>query len=208
MRAIGVVVVAAVALAAVPGVASAGDGFGIPPAKVDGGYLTFRTADGTFSGAQWLVGLNWATIYPKKTRFDIGLGYVGAAFTDPVEPRRVEIDPKGVTVLPDDHPVIQMHGGYLELSTRVAAGKHWRTWLSTRGELLSVDGDGALGGAARLTAEVWGGVMSGRGRGIAVGVFALGVWVEASARELGDREMVIAAASAGMSVRVPLILVD
>ncbi|HZI44033.1 MAG TPA: hypothetical protein VFD53_02370, partial [Ilumatobacter sp.] len=145
---------------------------------------------------------------PKKTRFDVGLGYVGAAFTDPVAPRRVVIDPMGVTVLPEEHPVIQMHGGYLELSTRVAAGSHWRTWLSARGELLSVDGDGALGGAARLTAEVWGGVLGGGGRGVAVGVFALGVWVEASARELGDREMVVAAASAGMSVRVPLILVD
>ena len=207
MRAIGVLVAAA-ALSAVPGVATAGDGFGVPPAKVDAGYLTFRTAEGTFSGAQWLVGLNWATIYPKKTRFDIGLGYVGAVFSDPTPPPRIEIDPKGVTVLPDEHPVVQMHGGYLELSTRVASGSHWRTWLSTRGEMLSVDGEAALGGAARISAEVWGGILGGGSRGLAVGVFALGVWVEASARELGDREMIIAAASAGMSVRIPLILVD
>jgi hypothetical protein len=37
-------------------------------------------------------------------------------------------------------------------------------------------------------------------------VLALGLWVEASARELGDRE-VVTAASAGMSVRIPLVLV-
>jgi len=215
MRATGVLVVTTLILAASP--AHAGDGFAVPPAKFDFGYLTFATADGTYRGAQWMVGLNWATIYPKRTRLDVGVGYVGAVFQNPfattaTHPTQPPVmaptkDVKGgVSVVPEPDPTIALNGGYLELSTRVASGSHWRTWLSGRGELLSVDGDGSLGTAARVSTEVWSGVMAGDRGGLVVGVLSLGLWVEASARELGNRG-VVTAASAGMSVRIPLLLV-
>lgn len=201
MRAAGIVLGI---ILAVPSVASAGgDAIGVPPAKVDFGYLTFRSGDQMYGGGQWLVGLNWATIYPKKTWLDVGIGYVGARFADPLEHPRV-VTPKGTPVPQDD--AIHLNGGYLELSARVAQGDHWRSWFSTRGEISSVDGTASLGGAVRVSTEVWGGVLAGDRGAIACGVFALGIWVEASTRELGDRALVTAA-SAGMSIRIPLLVV-
>jgi hypothetical protein len=211
MRPPGGLVAAAATLCLVAGTASpahAGDGFGWPPAKMDFGYLTFATEDGTYAGMQWLVGLNWATIYPRKTRFDIGIGYVGAAVQDPFAGERPQpTHPvKGVTVLPEERAPLLMHGGYLEMSTRIAAGSHWRTWFSARGELLSVDGKGSLGAAARVSTELWHGWLESDRGGILCGVLSLGLWVEGSARELGDRA-VVAAASAGMSLRIPLLVI-
>ena len=213
MRVTGVVA-AIVVLVAVPSCVSRNAGaFGVPPAKVDVGYLTFGTDKGVATGKQWLVGMNWATIYPKRTRFDVGLGYVGAVFENPSAPRIEGVVPVRETPVrertirptaPD--PTIDLHGGYLELSARVASGSHWRTFVSGRGELSSVDGASSLGSAARISTEVWGGVMSGGKNALAVGVFALGFWVEASTRELGDRA-IVTAASAGMSVRIPLLFV-
>ena len=178
-----------------------GNAIGWPPAKVDVGYLTFATGDGIYSGGQVLVGLNWATIYPRRTWFDIGLGYVGAWMDDPFP--RLQPSPK-VDAGP---PTMRLHGGYLELAGRVASGKWWRTWLSGRGELSSFDGAPSLGAAARVSTELWGGVLEGGRNGVLVGVFAFGVWVEASARELGKRDVMVTAASAGLSVRVPLLAI-
>jgi hypothetical protein len=207
MRVTGVVAV--VALVIVPAClkGSSGGAMGVPPAKVDLGYLTFGTDQGAVTGKQWLVGLNWATIYPKKTRFDVGLGYVGAVFENPFVETRVEAAPPSRDSKirpPAPDPTIDLHGGYLEMAVRVASGSHWRTFLSGRGELSSVDGASSLGAAARITTEMWGGVMAGGKNAFAVGVFALGVWVEGSTRELGDRA-IVTAASAGMSVRIPLL---
>jgi hypothetical protein len=179
---------------------------GVPPTKVDFGYLTFHSGGQLYGGGQWLIGLNWATIYPKKTRLDIGVGYVGAVFADPLADRHPVVTTKGTLVTDDDDQVIRLHGGYLELSYRVAQGSHWRTWASTRGELSSVDGEASLGGAARVSTEVWGGIAGADRDALALGVFALGIWVEASTRELGDRALVTAA-SAGMSIRIPLLVV-
>jgi hypothetical protein len=203
------VVVAAVLLLAVPSCMRSNSGaFGIPPAKVDIGYLTIGTDKGVSTGKQMLVGMNWATIYPKRTRFDVGVGYVGAAFQDPFphEPTPTRDGKPGINVAPAEPRSIILHGGYLELSARIASGSHWRTFVSGRGELSSVDGASSLGTAARISTELWGGVMAGGRNALAVGVLALGVWVEASTRELGDRG-VVTAASAGMSVRLPLLFV-
>jgi hypothetical protein len=202
MRAAGIVLAV---LLAVPASARAGnDAIGVPPAKVDFGYLTFKAGDHVYGGGQWMIGLNWATIYPKKTWLDVGIGYVGAAFADPLEEPRI-VTPKG-TLIREPDGVIHLNGGYLELSARVAQGSHWRTWFSTRGEISSVNGIASLGGAVRVSTEVWGGVLEGGNHSIACGVFALGMWVEASTRELGDRALVTAA-SAGMSVRIPLLVI-
>jgi hypothetical protein len=183
--------------------ALAGDGFFVPPVKVDYGALAFSTEQGTHAGSQWLVGLNLATIYPKRIRFDIGVGYVGARFDNPFP--ATAMTPNRVTIV-DGDPTLSLHGGYLELSHRLFGDGPWRTWLSGRGELASVSGAASLGAAARISTELWTGVKeAGRNGGI-IGVFALGVWAEASARELGDRA-VVGAASAGMSVRIPLMAV-
>lgn len=203
-RRAGVVIGVALALAlAHPGAARAGSGFAIPPAKVDYGFLTFSTDQGVHTGGQWMIGLNLATIYPKRIKFDIGVGYVGARFDNPYP--SPPIVKNRVTVLPDD-AMMTLHGGYLELSHRLAGQRHWRTWLSGRGELSSVGGASSLGAAARISAEVWQGVMAGGNKGLLVGVLALGLWAEASARELGDRA-VVGAASAGFSVRIPFLAV-
>ena len=183
--------------------ATAGDGIFVPPVKFDYGAVTFATPNGTHVGAQWLVGLNLATIYPKRIRFDIGIGYVGARFDDPFPDPPVT--PNKVTIIDGDR-TMSMHGGYLELSHRLFGEGHWRTWLSGRGELASVGGAASLGAAARISTELWTGVKENGRSGGVIGVFALGVWAEASARELGDRA-IVGGASAGMSVRIPLIAV-
>jgi len=100
---------------------------------------------------------------------------------------------------------VRLHGGFVELGLRVGGGEGWRVWASPRFEAGMVSGDAFVGAAGRLTAQVWAGLRGpchGGPSGI-FGVAALGLWAEAGARRLGDRDARFV--SAGLELRVPLI---
>src|SRR5687768_2142211 len=103
MRAAGIVAAFVTLVTLTPATAAhAGNaGFLVPPTKLDFGYLTFRAGDRVYGGGQWMVGLNWATIYPRKTWLDIGAGYVGAVFGNPLADERMIATPKGSLVTED-----------------------------------------------------------------------------------------------------------
>ena len=116
-----------------------------------------------------------------------------------------------------DRPFGRSHaarnGGYLDLAYALANDAHTRTWLSWRGELLSVRAQGqhlaALGAALRVSTELYarGAFASGgSGAGIAQsGSWAIGAYVEASGREL-PAQLGPASVVAGFVVRVPLFV--
>jgi len=196
---IAALVVMAGLAAAAP--ARASGGF-LPPVKMDFGRVTSVEHGAARAGDQLMVGLNWATIYPHETRFDVGIGFMNVWLDAPTLATGLA---RSTTTAPDPGMQSAATGGYLEVSELVAGGRHWRTWASQRAELLSMDGGRGVGGAVRVTTEVWAGVLAGgNGAGI-IGVASLGLWAEAGARGLpdGSRADVIAT---GLTLRLPLVV--
>ncbi len=182
--------------------AHAGGGAFLPPLKVDVGSMAMSDDRGVeATGSVVFVGLNLATIYHKRTSFDVGLGYVGAfpAQTD----AHVARVASGDSAMTESIPAF--NGGYLELSVLAHELSHVRTWVSGRTELLRSQERTSLGVATRVSAELWSGIaLRGRG-GMGLGVFALGLWAEIGVRQspLGGT---VRQASVGLSGRMPLFL--
>jgi hypothetical protein len=179
----------------------------VPPMRVDIGALT-ATGDGVHMGTQVLAGVHLASVWPDDLPIDVGVGVVGAFIgdgdgSDPIDKARVDESSKDPSFV----------GGYFDLSSRLAHGRHWRTWAGARGEMLRSDFEGSsrigLGAGARLAAEVFvgggGAAGGGSGGGVAVGVFALGVYADVSHRDL-DGPLGGFGVSSGVTLRVPFIL--
>lgn len=228
-------VLTAFVIATMVGSAHAGGaGIGIPPMEVDVGATAPIGGGAAIVGPSTdvLVGLHWASLYWKPTTFDIGIGYVGSfremlpGFAPDTERSREEpkataeqrIDPSGVarTTMPaagDTRHRFSLDGGYLELGRTLVNQKHFRAWVSARGELLDANLNGwafsALGAAMRVASEVYvsgAAITGGHDSGaMVVGTFAIGVYVEASHREipgaLGPNGF-----TAGLTLRLPFIL--
>nr|MBA3503165.1 hypothetical protein [Deltaproteobacteria bacterium] len=83
---------------------------------------------------------------------------------------------------------LRMHGGYFSLSRRLVGDKHWRTWLTARGELLrATDGErdfSAIGGALRVSTELFGSGAVSDKNAIAIGTIAVGIYFEATVRDV------------------------
>jgi hypothetical protein len=191
--------------------AEAGSGFFlmVPPMRVDVGALT-ATGDGVHMGTQIVAGVHLASVWPgDDLPIDVGVGVVGAFIGDGDD--SATIDKARVDEGAEDPSFI---GGYFDLSSRLAHGRHWRTWAGARGEMLRGDVEGSsrigLGAGARLAAEVFvggsGAASGGSGGGVAVGVFALGVYADVSHRDL-DGPLGGFGVSSGVTLRVPFIFV-
>ena len=189
------------------GIAHAG-GFGVivPPLRADMGPLAIVDSSGARHGSQIAVGVHWASLYPKETPIDVGVGLV-AAFVD-------EDTATGAkSAAADEDSGLSLAGGYLDLSTRLAGGRIWRTWGGLRGEALRADGDdrghAGLGIAARISAEIYDGAQgagaAGSGVGIMFGVAALGAYAEVSYRDLRGPFGGVGLSS-GVTVRLPFII--
>ena len=151
-----------------------------------------------------LAGLHWASLAWKPTPIDIGVGYVGSA-------RQVVpgYSARTVDATPFDNQ-LRLDGGYLELGkTLQGSSRHWRTWLSARGELLhgSVNDRSfsAIGGAVRVSSEVYLSGAAGGRNAIICGTLALGIYVEASHRDIAP-ELGRDVVTSGVSIRLPFIL--
>jgi hypothetical protein len=172
-----------------------GAAIALPPALVTTGLAApvARTADVRGPSDEVLAGLSWASLAWRPTSVDVGAGYVGS-FRPLVADER-----------------LRANGGYLDLAYALANDAHARTWLSWRGELLSVRAYGqhfaALGTALRVSTELYARAAFFKGgNGAAVGQsgsWAIGAYAEASGRELPG-QLGPASVAAGLTLRVPL----
>lgn len=166
------------------------------PLKVDIGATGANTTNGYQPGVELRAGIHWASLSPRPTNFDLGLGVFVAAL------------PGDDTEMADVDDDVVYGGAYLEIGQTLARGNFWRTWAAGRGEYLgaSVFGEDhtGFGVAGRLSAELY---ISGVGiepRGLFLGTYAIGVYGEVGARDLGD-DVDALQVSAGLTFRTPLV---
>src|SRR5262245_14535637 len=92
------------------------------PLKVDFGASGANTTRGFAPGIGAAVGIHWASLSPRPTDTDVGLGVFGALLAAP----EMMGEPSGVA-----------YGGlYLEVGHTLKQGRFWRTWAAGRGEYL------------------------------------------------------------------------
>ncbi len=167
------------------------------PLRLDIGATGANTTQGYMPGVEMKLGIHWASLSPKPTNFDVGLGLFGAVLPGAEDEAMPEVD--------ND---VAYGGAYLEVGQTLSSGAHWRTWAAGRGEYLgsSTFGDtqAGFGVAGRLSAELF---LSGVGiepRGLFLGTYAIGAYVEAGARGLGE-DVNPVQVSAGLTFRTPLV---
>jgi hypothetical protein len=167
------------------------------PLKIDLGAQGANTKAGFLGGIEGRIGIHWASLSPKPTNFDIGLGLFGAVLGGP----------KNETMTTSDDSVAY-GGAYLEIGQTLSHGSHWRTWASGRGEYMGSSSFGeeqtGFGVAARLSAELYASGVGIEPRGFFLGTYAVGVYVEAGARGLGD-DVDALQISGGLTFRTPLV---
>jgi hypothetical protein len=193
--------------------AAKGGAIALPPLEVNVGSTAVVTGgEAVGPGTDVMVGIHWASLYWRPTSYDIGIGYVGSV--RPLRPGYASTVER-MTGEGDAHPELAIHGGYLTLGHTLVTQPHLRSWIELRGELLLVD-DGnappvsALGGAVRLAVELYSSGVGGTGDSSAIAMFAgtvaIGVYLEASHRELA-LELGPTGITAGVSFRIPFLLV-
>jgi hypothetical protein len=167
------------------------------PLKVDIGAAGALTDRGFAPGIAAAVGIHWASLSPNPTNTDVGIGVFGALLVAPED-----------TSVMNDQNGIAYGGAYLELAHTLSSGRFWRTWASGRGEYLgstAFDKERVgFGASGRLSAELY---ISGVGiepRGLFLGTYAIGVYVEAGARDV-VKEVGAFHMSGGLTFRTPLV---
>lgn len=173
----------------------------IPPLEVELGHAIAGAADGgTLESTQLLVGISWASIYPRPTPIDVSVGVICSMYPAPtVAAARTAGPPPAADV---------DSGGYVDVAVRTASGPHWRMWAGARGELIDQGERSALGVAARASMELWaptvGGDSHGPGIAMFLGTVAVSAWAEAGVRE--QPRGVASFVAAGLGMRIPLII--
>ena len=167
------------------------------PLKLDFGMQGANTELGYLPGFELRAGVHWASLSPKPTNFDVGVGGFIAALAGPED-----------DTMPDVDNDVVYGGLYLEVGQTLSKGRFWRTWAAGRGEYFGSSAfgeeDAGFGVAGRLSAELY---LSGVGiepRGLFLGTYAIGVYAEAAGRDLGDDVSPIQV-SGGLTFRTPLV---
>lgn len=190
---------ATLALAALVRPAHAGGAF-LPPIELELGESAIATPEGDVRATEILVGLSFASIYPRATRWDVSLGWMGA-FVDDDEPA------PAARIVDEVRPTLtDAHGAFVAVDVRAARGRHWRAWLGGRAELLDAGDTGVLGAVGRGSIELWRPVTAATQGGVVMGTVALTAWMELGARERPDRGLG-RVVSAGLGLRMPLVAV-
>jgi hypothetical protein len=167
------------------------------PLRFDLGMTGSGTSHGYLGGVEARLGIHWASLSPKPTNFDIGLGVFGAVLAGPTD-----------DTMPDANNDVIYGGAYLEVGQTLSHGSWWRTWASGRAEYLGVNafdetGTG-FGAAGRLTAEIYASGVGVSPSGIFLGTYAIGVYAEAGVRGLGPSVDALQV-SGGLTFRTPLV---
>jgi hypothetical protein len=167
------------------------------PLRFDLGMVGAGTTHGYLGGVELRLGIHWASLSPKPTNFDVGLGLFGAALVGPQD-----------DTMPDANNDVVYGGAYLEVGQTISHGSWWRTWGSGRAEYIGTNAFDeqatGFGVAGRLTAEIY---ASGAGispDGIFLGTYAIGVYAEAGLRGLGPNVDALQV-SGGLTFRTPLV---
>lgn len=147
------------------------------PLKIDIGATGVDTSRGFAPGIGAAIGIHWASLSPKPTNTDVGIGVFGAILAAPKD-----------TSVMDDQNGIAFGGAYLEIGQTLSHGSWWRTWAAARGEYVGSSAFGndqaGFGGTGRLSAEIYASGVGIEPRGLFLGTYALGVYIEAGARDL------------------------
>ena len=169
------------------------------PLKIDLGAAGANTSRGFAAGVGGAIGIHWASLSPRPTDTDVGIGVFGAILGAPN-------DPTGMS----DNNGVAYGGAYLELAHTLSRGSFWRTWASGRGEYLGStafdmdQGHVGFGASGRLAAELY---VSGVGiepRGVFLGTYAIGVYAEAGVRDVAS-DIGAIHVSGGLTFRTPLV---
>ncbi len=167
------------------------------PLKIDIGAAGANTARGWAPGMGASIGVHWASLSPQPTNTDVGLGVFGAILAAPED-----------TSVMNDKNGVAYGGAYLEIGHTLSRGSFWRTWAAGRGEYLSSSAFGetdvGFGATGRLSAELY---ISGVGiepRGLFLGTYAIGVYVEAGMRDT-VADVGKFHAGGGLTFRTPLV---
>jgi hypothetical protein len=165
------------------------------PLKIDIGANYVNTDMGTARGVAAAVGIHWASLSPNPTRLDVGIGVFGSLMSTPA-------DSMGAS------SGIAYGGAYLEAGYALAAGSFWRAWATARGEYIGSaafdETHAGFGGTGRLSIELY---KSGAGiepRGLFLGSYALGLYLEAGGRDMTNGVDVFHAGG-GITIRTPLV---
>jgi hypothetical protein len=148
------------------------------PLKIDLGFAGTNTAHGYAPGIGGAIGIHWASLSPQPTDFDIGVGVFGALMSTPIDPAM------------NMSSGVAYGGAYLEVGHTLARNDFARVWASGRGEYLAssaFDKDhNGVGLMGRLSAELYAGGIGVAPRGVFLGSYAIGLYVEAGARDMVD----------------------
>ncbi len=167
------------------------------PLKIDIGAAGANTTHGYAPGMAAAIGIHWASLSPRPTNTDVGIGVFGALLAAPED-----------TSMMTDQNGVAYGGAYLELGHTLSSGSFWRTWASGRGEYLASTAFGedhtGFGASGRLSAELY---VSGLGiepRGLFLGTYAVGVYLEAGLRDVAP-DLSALHVSGGLTFRTPLV---
>jgi hypothetical protein len=167
------------------------------PLKVDIGAAGANTSRGFAPGVAASIGIHWASLSPKPTKTDVGIGVFGAILGAPED-----------TTMMSDENGVAYGGAYLELGHTLSQGSWWRTWASGRGEYLASSAFGedhvGFGAAGRLSAEIYASGVGIEPRGVFLGTYAIGVYVEAGLRDVAS-DLGAFHMSGGLTFRTPLV---
>jgi hypothetical protein len=167
------------------------------PLKVDIGATGANTSQGYLGGLELRLGVHWASLSPKPTNFDVGVGVFGAVLAGPED-----------DTMPEADNDVLYGGAYLEIGQTLSHGTWWRTWASGRGEYLGSSTFGneqeGFGVAGRLSAELYASGVGIEPRGLFLGTYAIGVYGEVAGRGLGE-DVDALQVSAGLTFRTPLV---
>ncbi len=167
------------------------------PLKIDLGAAGADTSRGFAPGIGGAVGIHWASLSPKPTNFDIGVGLFGALLGAPASSDEMATSDS-----------VAYGGAYLEVGHTLAQGNFWRTWASGRGEYVGSTAFGedhaGFGVSGRLAAELY---VSGVGiapGGLFLGSYAIGAYAELGVRDTVD-DLGSVHVSGGLTFRTPLV---
>ncbi len=167
------------------------------PLKVDIGAAGVDTSRGFAPGIGAAIGIHWASLSPKPTNTDVGIGVFGALLAAPED-----------TSVMDDKNGVIYGGAYLEIGQTLSHGSWWRTGAAARGEYVGSSAFGndqaGFGATGRLSAEIYASGVGIEPRGLFLGTYALGVYIEAGARDLVT-DVGSFHVGGGLTFRTPLV---
>lgn len=167
------------------------------PLKIDLGASTASTERGLAPGVAGAIGIHWASLSPRPTNFDIGIGVFGGINVA----EKMDVN--------DTDNGLAYGGAYLEGARKLSSNGWGRTWASVRGEYLSSTAfnngsSTGIGVSGRLSAELFASGVGIEPRGLFLGTYAVGVYAEAGARQMVEGVNAFQA-TVGLTFRTPLV---